>query len=204
MIHISNGNSKLGTTKNISLPPIKTCAPDVPCAKDCYACKHAYNLYPNVRKNWDENLEAYNKAPGLFFDDIATALRKARKPGLWRWFVGGDCPDLNFLVGIVSIARSFPEWKFLMFSKRYDLLQEWDEQFGKIHVPSNLRIVVSAWPGYKLPKRLQKKYPVAYLLDKKDPDKRIPEGTPVCPGTCETCNACWHMEKGAAIAFEKH
>lgn len=47
-ISISNGNSKMGLIKSVSLPPVVTCAKGCPCANDCYAVK-LQRIYKTVK-----------------------------------------------------------------------------------------------------------------------------------------------------------
>lgn len=195
---VSRGNTKLGNCVNISFPPVVTCCKDAPCIKECYALKHAYALYKNVKAAWDGNLKLWLEEPGEFQKQFWDYLGRTRCK-MCRINVGGDIPDEAFLAMVAATATRFPKIKFLAFTKKYDLIDGYKSKF-----PENLRIVLSAWPGYKLPKRLQKKFPVAWMLDKDNLDKRIPEGTTVCPGACETCGLCWEMKEGENVCFEKH
>lgn len=198
-LSISRGNSKIGKTLNVSLPPIVTCRKNAPCAKDCYANNHAYRLYPGTRAAWDGNLEFYRTAPHVYFGEIHEAIRRSRTCKLFRWHVGGDIPDVDYLCSMITVAHANPKVSFLCFTKQYEIVAN----FAKTHIPRNLRIVLSMWPGLKVPKGLEH-LPKAWMHDCKDPDKRIPKSAEACPGACEACGLCWGLGMGQSVYFDKH
>jgi hypothetical protein len=138
--------------------------------------------------------------PADYFGLIIDSLKRSISTKLWRWHVAGDIPDIDYLCGMVTVANANPKVSFLAFSKRYNFIKEF-AAFGKI--PTNLNIVLSMWPGYKLPKGLDK-FPKAWMLDKCNVDKRIPKKATECPGACETCGLCWEMKGGQHVQFRKH
>jgi hypothetical protein len=143
-VSISKGNTKLGKLPNISLTLVKACGKDVPCKKDCYALK-SYRMYPNVRKNWDENLAAYRKDPEEYFEQIARWIIK-HKPKFFRWHVAGDIVDKEYAYGMAWIAQDNPGTQFLAFTKRPELLPAYRIE--------NLQFIYSCWPGHKIPQRV--------------------------------------------------
>lgn len=189
-IHISEGNMKLGKVPNISLPPVVTCRDKVPCRNRCYARK-AYRLYPNVKKNWDENLEFYRWDSDRYFGEIRIWLSK-NNPEYFRWHVAGDCPDGRYLVEVLEIAQDFFDTQFMMFTKRWDLLKN-----GTL--PENLAIILSMWPRLKNPEELD--FPRAWLST----DKRKPAHYFKCPGKCDVCYRCWELVRlGYDVVFDPH
>jgi hypothetical protein len=205
MIHIQKGNSKLGKTMNIALPPGITCAPGIPCYNDgCYARKF-YTLRPNVRKAWDENYELMTKDRPAYFDYIRAAV-SVSKPDLFRWHVSGDIVHFAYLYDMIEVARKCKDTQFLCFTKRYEILSML-QMDGMPKVPKNLSLVVSAWPGLDIPEPLMKKYPIAYMRDHrkgKVPDPRIPTTVNECNGGCETCGLCWKLKSGESTVFNRH
>ena len=199
-ISISKGNIKLGNIWNISLPPIKSCYPNLPCYKKCYARK-AYRAYPSTKKAWDKNYNLFKTAPGRYFQLIDEFLNN-KNPEYFRWFVAGDCPNKNHLLNIIKLSNKHLNTKFMMFTKRYDLLLN-----NKENIPSNLSINVSAWNGLTIPNELRKKYRIAWFLDPKNPDYRIKKVKNIihCPGSCKTCKVCWHLSTlKKDVLFIKH
>jgi hypothetical protein len=141
----------------------------------------AYRMYPNVRKAWDGNLRLWEKSPGVFFDEVDKYLF-THKPERFRWHVGGDIPDEDYLAMMEDIAWNFRQTSFLCFTKRYDLVQ------GR--GAANLQIVLSAWPGLDFP--LNSGFPEAWLAD--DPRAPLKETHIRCPGNCGECGyQCWNI-----------
>ena len=196
MLKISKGNNKIGRTWNVSLPPVKSCGKDVPCKKKCYALK-SYRMYKNVRAAWDNNLSLWQSDPATFESDLLGALSKARKaPKFFRWHVSGDIVSLEYLRMMARVAESFPETKFLAFTKRYDIVNSFSG-----NLPENLKIVFSGWPGLAMfnPYKL----PVAWMQD--GSETRVPADALECPSNCEGCGMCWSLgELNKDVVFHKH
>ena len=92
-VRISDGNTKLGGIKNVNLPPIISCAKNVPCSTTgCYALK-AYKQYPAVRNAWSNNLDVYKMNPDFYFNNIFSQLRKVKNLDRFRWHSSGDIVD---------------------------------------------------------------------------------------------------------------
>jgi len=199
-VHISHGNRKLGKhIANISLPPGATCPKGVPCANSsCYAHK-AWRQYPNVRRAWGENLAEYVMNPRGYFAQITDYLWKHR-PERFRWHVAGDIPNQEYLDYMKLTARLHRLTQFLCFTKRYDY------DYGGL--PSNLSIIISAWPGYGIVHvpysseggGTRGTLPIAWCQD--GSETRIPLGAYECPGSCETCAHCWTTTRD--VWFHKH
>lgn len=192
-LKISEGNNKLGKIANLSMPPGLTCVPGIPCLSEgCYAMK-AYRLYPNVQNAWTSNLELWESNPGKFFSEFSAWLTK-KKPERFRLFTGGDMPSEEFLTQLMFVATNHPETGFLVFTKRYDY------DYGKM--PDNLKVVLSIWPGVKLPTNTD--LPWAWLEE--DPRRRKTFPHYVCPGGCDACpHLCWDkLSTGMHLVFQKH
>lgn len=188
-VRISEGNSKVGDTLNLSLPPVITCAKGVPCAKACYARK-AYDQYsPDARRAWDANLKAYREDHIAFFGAINAVITK-RKPAIFRWHVAGDAPDQQYVNGMKAVALLNPGTRFLAFTKQFGL--DWSD------LPDNLTVVFSMWPGMPCP---DTPAPHAWMQD--GTEFRIPTDATECPGNCEQCGLCWGLKAGHVV-FHKH
>ena len=193
MARISDGNMKLGKIPNVSLTPCKACSPDAPCKKKCYAMK-AYRMYPLVRKAWDINTKEVATKREKYFADIRKFLTK-KQPKYFRWHVAGDIPDVAYLYEMVQIAADNAAVKFLCFTKRHDIA----EQFKNI--PPNLEIVLSMWP--KWGNASMKGFRRAWMQD--GTETRIPANAIECPGFCENCGMCWSLGKlGRDVVFNAH
>ena len=176
---ISEGNFKMGNVPSISLPPIKTCSPGLPCFKHCYA-KQSYIQFPTVRQALDRNLARYIADPKRYFGSVAWYIRR-KKLGMFRWHTSGDLPDANYLTGVIQVAKALPDCKFLIFTKKYELVKG-------VRMPKNLTLVLSAWPTIKLPRTRR---PIAFMRDSAN-DKRIKNAIE-CQGGCATCSLCWNL-----------
>jgi hypothetical protein len=194
-ISISTSNLKTKTA-SISLPPGPqgTCRKDVPCwgRGKCYAFKMWAGDFPymGVAKAWQNNLEVLQADRAGYWEQLDTFLKAlSKRPEANRFFrfhVGGDCPDMEYVYDVVDIAGVNPLVAFTLYTKQYDWwlsCEEW------LHIPQNLTVMFSAWPGLELPE--QDIFPVVWMLDPKDPDPRIPQGLDVCPGSCPVCRWCW-------------
>lgn len=207
-LSLARDNTKLGRVLNISLPPPKSCDTSMPCfKKGCYAMKHCYTIYPNTRAAWDGNLEVWRvKGYIPYFSAIHSAIEKVR-PDLFRWHVGGDIPAGHsaegeaYVSGMVATAHRFPNTKFLVFTKRYDLIRL---NARRIRACKNLNVVLSMWPGVKLSELTRKAWPLVWMRTKKDPDPRIPADAKECEGRCDKCQACWNMKAGESAVIDYH
>lgn len=205
-IHIQKGNSKLGRTMNIALPPGITCAPGVPCYNDgCYGRKF-YELREICRNAWDDNYALLLQDRVRYFALINSHVL-LQEPDLFRWHVSGDFPDLDYLVRMIDIAEQNPKTKFLCFTKQYELIGKHGLLRKRQKLPDNFSLVVSAWPGLELPEELVRKYPVAWMRDVRKgrvPDPRIPSNTKTCGGGCDKCGLCWNIKAGESTTFNRH
>ena len=76
-VKISTTNSKLGLIPSVNLPPITTCRPHCPCAKDCYATKGRFR-FKNVKDNLANNYKLYFYDPEAYFAEIKHAIKSER------------------------------------------------------------------------------------------------------------------------------
>lgn len=205
---------KLGTAiPSINLPPVITCRADAPCAKcteeggGCYALRGHW-LYKNTRNILWNNLYAFRENPKYFFESIAIQTRMFK---FARWFSSGDIINMEFLHGMVKVAKKNTDVKYLCFTKKWELVNEYLDS-GK-RLPSNLKIVFSTWGNVipENPHNLPMTYVRFNLRGKKEEklkiqemNKKIPEMAIPCTGKCYECQACWSLRKGQAVCFKKH
>jgi hypothetical protein len=147
-------------------------------------------MHPSVKKSWDSNLTLAKTDHKRYFGMVREYLDKW-KPEFFRWHVSGDILNQRYLNNMVSIARNYPEIKFLTFTKMH--------QLRYTDLPDNLTIVFSAWPGMPVPSGL----PIAWLQD--GTETRVPDNALHCPGNCENCGMCWNLDRiGRDVVFNKH
>lgn len=197
-INISHKNSKLGADiPSVNLPAGATCRPDAPCFAKCYARKGNF-CYGNVRKSLADNLEAYKNDPDFFFDFVAVMTRMSR---FFRWHSSGDIVDGRYFRGMVSVAIRNPDVKYLCFTKKFEIVNEFVDGGGEI--PQNLRIVFSGWDAnFRVDN--PHNFPTTWVRFKKQNNAHIPEHAIPCKGKCYECVACWQLEPGQAVYFDEH
>jgi len=204
-VSISRSNSKTGTA-SVSLPPGATCVPGIPCfnPEGCYAWKMYFGTqhpYYTVGQAWDRNLRIYKTNPDRYFREILDFLsrtgRKDPTKAYFRWHVGGDFPDLDYLLRVFELCRQTPHIKYTAYTKRYAWVTEHHQQ-----VPQNLSIYVSGWPGVAMPEETRRLFNQFWLFDPDRPDPRIPDDAVECLGDCANCRMCW--ENKEVIKVHKH
>ena len=143
-IVISEGNSKMGKVYSFSVSPVITCGANVPCKKECYACKLC-RIYPTVRNSYAMNLDAIRNAPGMEIVNAIVDVIKRRNVKLFRFNVSGDFGFNGELDGIYlamacKVAELCPETRFLAFTKIYNAFN--------MERPANFNLVASVWNEY--------------------------------------------------------
>lgn len=198
-ISISYGNTKMGKIPSISLPPIKSCGNCSKCAKHCYA-KQAYLQYKCTRDAYDRNLAILKNDPQDYFHQIYEFINKSydkNKPiPFFRWHVSGDILDLNYFNAMVTFAYQFQETNFLVFTKMYNIV---DEYLIRYSIPLNLKIFYSVWLDEEIDNPCG--ISIARTVNKGETNKY--EGFK-CEGNCEQCMACFESKPGSKVIFEMH
>ena len=205
-ISISNHNSKTGSCCNNLAFPTCTCREDAPCkASGCY-CMKGRQAMCNVVAAYVRNLMIYNNDHDDFWEQVKFKIKHNPLP-LFRWFDAGDILDYEFFCGMVELAKIFPNIRFMSFTKKYDIVNEWLATNGDL--PKNLNIIFSAWHiGWKVNNPFG--MPVAYV-DFKDQtlNPQFPKGITGCPNqsdktiTCSMCQKCWN-KKIKSVVFKQH
>jgi hypothetical protein len=194
-IVISEGNSKMGKVYSFSVSPVITCGANVPCKKECYACKLC-RIYPTVRNSYAANLDALHNAPAHLIAAAIIDVIKRRGVKLFRFNVSGDFGfngsfDKFYFDLACKIAKNCPETNFLAFTKIYDA-------FNMIR-PANFNLVASVWNEYA-PENIEDK-PTAHYCDG---SRAMPADAVKCGGDCEKCGKCFFLGRGEKVYFEKH
>ncbi len=196
MFKISKGNSKLGSVPNINVPAITTCRHDAPCKKECYACKGTFN-YKNVKNRYAENLAVFLESPEKAELDLLSQLPYM---GFIRLHTSGDFVNMDYLKMIVRICDKLPNVKFMAFTKKYELINEYIELYGEL--PENLKIIFSLWDGFACDN--PHNFPTSAVQLKLGNIDPLPANSFDCPGRCDQCFKCWMLEKGENVLFQQH
>ena len=116
---------------------------NMPCFHKCYA-NRLLRRFPDIKKAWEKNIHFFKKEPKNYFKVINRFLTIA-VPRYFRWHVGGELPSREYLQGVINIAEKHKKCRFLLYTKRYDLL------LNLTNTPENLSIIMSIWPGLDYP-----------------------------------------------------
>ena len=201
-VNISHDNTKLGRRIwTVDMPPIITCCKNCPCAKECYACK-GQQSFCNCRGAYLRNLRLYKTQKEEFIKYIHGKIQRARILEHFRWFAAGDIVDATFLEFMVETAEKFPKIHFLAYTKQYAIVNSYLDKHKKL--PTNLNIVFSYWDKEWLvpnPYHLPTSY-VDFYDKSRNPE--LPEQAVHCPGSCETCKACWNLKSDESTIFHQH
>lgn len=198
---ISLTNSKLGDKIPSLNLPTTVCRANAPCKKGCYAMKGNW-LFKNVVTSLQSNLDHFLRDPEGFFDEIIDYINNDDITyKFFRWFSSGDIVNETFLKGMVRVAKKCKQTKFLCFTKKYELINEY---LNVAELPKNLKIVLSAWDKDFKVENLHN-LPMTYI-NFKDQTRNadIPEFAIPCVGTCSKCKACWSLKKGQSVYFNQH
>ena len=197
---ITVSNTKLGGhIAQLNFPPGATCRPDAPCKKDCYARRHHFQMQP-ILHSMQDKLDFYMRNPEGFFKCLDYELTMIPYRFM-RYFSSGDIVDDVFFFGMVKLAKQHPGTKFLCFTKKYELVN--DYLYSGKKIPCNLIVVFSNWGEWicKNPFNL----PMAWVMLR---DAYIPDNARHCKGFCPECittsEDCWNMAAGDNVKFRKH
>jgi len=196
---LTMSNIKLGgKIPQLNMPYVTSCRQDAPCFKDCYC--HKGNLaFPRTRNSHIKKYEMYKVNPKAFFEQINNEM-KFTSYKLFRYHASGDIVDEQYLDLMCWLARKHKETKFLCFTKKYELVNDYLNNHRK---PSNLVLVLSNWGDWRVenPHNL----PMSYV-DFNIGNENIPKKAYKCSGRCEACDNqhCWQMKKGDTVVFHKH
>lgn len=201
-ISMSNKNSKTGAAcLNIAFP-VCTCREDAPCKKTCYACKGCQQIAV-VQGAYYRNLRLYYDDPDNFFEQVYCKVKFSGLPKV-RLFDSGDFPDAEFLDRLVEVCKKTPNTKWMAFTKKYWIVNEYIDKNGDL--PKNLNIMFSAWDIFwEVPN--PHGLGIAYVdFDDKRLNPEFPRNAFRCPGresTCSACGACF-SKRLKAVVFHEH
>ena len=204
-VKFSYDNRKTGAlVPSVSLIPIHDCGNCKVCCQGCYDIRNVCFM-PSVQRQRANNSAILEGDPGKYWREIEERVRYLR---FFRYHVGGDIKDYNYLVNMVAIAHRHPLCEFLCFTKMYDIVNRFVEYSGgPDEMPWNLHIIFSDWRGAEFENPYE--LPVSSPLW---PDEtRGPHCTDkvhMCEGDCTACamcnGGCWSAGKGSTILFEAH
>lgn len=181
---ITAGNSKIGKTWNVSLAPLESCGNCSHCAPWCYDIKSGIQ-YGNVLNARARNQALVTYDRERYFAEIDKFLSSNRKHKVFRWHVGGEIPDYDYLCRMIELARKHSDWQMWTYTKMYPLVNLYVDLHGMnkdIAIPANLSIMFSEWKGMEMYN------PYGFGVFRCImPDETFPENLYKCPGKCQLC-----------------
>lgn len=175
----------MGYIPSVSIIPSEFCK-SMPCYHEgCYAVALC-NRYPNTKNAWQRNWDLYLNSSDIFFSAIDRFLEIAA-PRYFRWHVGGEIPDKEYLKNVLRLADKHRTCRFLLYTKQYNLL------YGINNIPANIEILMSIWNGLNYPSDLN--------FRKASTGIEV-ENAIHCAGYCPDCRACWNSKKNILFDFE--
>lgn len=201
-ISMSNNNSKTGKAcLNLAFPTC-VCREDAPCREGCYAAKGCQQM-ATVQAAYYRNLRLYNDNPDNFFEQVYYKVKFSGLPKV-RIFDSGDLPSYDFFERLVNVCKKLPEVKWMMFTKKYEIVNEYIAKNGEL--PENLNVLFSAWHKlWQVPNPYG--IGIAYVdFADKSLNPEWPKNAFKCPGresTCSACGVCF-SKKVKAVVFKQH
>lgn len=180
-LRVSNGDTKIGRVKNVSVAPILTCGNCTTCAPYCYDIK-ACLFRDTVMNARAVNTALYYTDPEGFFAQCKKAMSPRCKHKYWRWQQGGEIVDMRYFVGMCQTMRVRADWFSWTYTKMYEIVNAYIARGGLI--PCNLQIMFSADKNAVVDNPYG--FPVFYTVI---PGDTPPEGYYRCPGNCDICKA---------------
>lgn len=203
-IKISPGNGKLGSIPSVSLPAGTTCVSGCECSTKCYA-KKLERMRPNVRDAYQHNYNILKASPETYWREVEASIMMSR---FFRFHVSGDIPDATYFENIVSVAARNLHCEILIFTKKYNIVNNWISSNGcsAFFLPGNLHVVFSAWRNFEIENPYD--LPVAHVRYK-DGTTTAPNDANECPGNCSECvttasGGCWDLGVGEHVVFNEH
>lgn len=214
------GNSKLGTMfSTVSLCPVIDCGNCSKCSGQCYDLRHDVTNKPcmELRCLTTAILEV---DPERYWSEVEA---QARLSMFFRFHIGGDIKDKDYMKHLRIVAERCPMCNFLLFTKMYDLVNDDITECGPL--PDNIFLFFSMWPGVEMnnPYNLPVTFPI---FSKEDCDKypelaefmaRTPKFFWMCNDDCTDCaicavnptgdnkgQGCFRLGKGDAVGFNYH
>lgn len=177
MIHVSQGNSKIGNVPSISfMPDGETCRRNAVCRNHCYG-RNLIKFRPSLAKNLRENEAAWKASKEVFENQLRSHLILSSNR-FFRYFVFGDIPDYSFYVMMIRLADEFENIKFMGYTSHIDL---------NYYSAPNLVLRSSIWPNDTV--KTERYYHSANIV-------KTPTGFNfLCPGSCPKCGfTCWNEQ----------
>lgn len=214
----SIGNSKLGQGKvlNYGLSIQHTCAADAPCKKGgvCYGTRGCFQFGSNLQRVAENTVFVLTHKTHDIVKVFQKMIDDNPKIKYFRHFEIGDIPKVDYINAMVAIAIVNPSVKFWCYTKRYDFVNDWVDEYGLESIPSNLTIIFSHWrndDGSYYPMDNRYNFPTSEFIPLGH-EEEAEKVTHVCPcsnpdvlSNCVDCDhPCFELKHGESMALLEH
>ena len=177
------------------------------CENDCYAIRDGQYHHNSCIPAWGKNtLIARNNIDDMFVQ-LKDGLTK-KKAKVLRYHAAGEIINYNYLLHMVKLAVQMPQTQFYCYTKRFDLVSKYLEEFKKF--PKNFVVNISVWhdndKGYDFGKCNKFVYD-----DHTDPKVMKMRHCPAVDKngkstgiTCAQCQWCFKGNYGRITAVHQH
>lgn len=206
-ITISKDNQKMTangiTINSFSVMPILTCKNCRFCSKKCYA-KRMCQRYKNCKASYMRNTYFMIRYPYFVYTCLKEELKNKN---VFRFNVAGDIFSKMYLVLINRIAAENKNCKIIVFTKNYDLINDYYKKHKK---PENLKLMLSDWTtenGEKQHFENIHNLPVTDIIPK-NTIHFFKSNERLCTGNCyncfSNCQGCFNLKNGEKLYFNEH
>lgn len=201
-VYIAQGNRKTGQgMPSVSLIPIYNCGNCKACSGQCYDLRNDL-CYEGCRRTRAINAALLEVDRDRYFKEINDAVRGFR---FFRWHIGGDIIDTDYFNRMCIIAKDNPHCDMLVFTKMFDVVNNYVKVNGEDAIPKNLKVIFSGWVGQKMTNLFD--FPTSHPLFPGGLTSAH-DGALLCTGNCTECAKegvlCFGAEKGTEIVFPAH
>ena len=112
------------------------------CERACYAVRDGRLHHNACIPAWGKNtLIARHDIDGMFAQ-LKNSLIK-NKAKIMRWHSSGEIENYNYLLHMIKLAVELPNVQFYCYTKRFDLIDKYLNEFKKF--PKNFVVNISVW-----------------------------------------------------------
>lgn len=182
-LKITKGSGKLEGIDSLNVDTVSSSfcqrlAATVPVCQKCYSMKSLKSYRMNSRKAYQRNsavLSLPYPMPGYLIAPVYT--------DVFRLFSHGDVEDANMARNVMLIVRTFPNTRFVAWSKNTAAWHEAMELDGK---PDNLRLISSNGSLINVRSTPPRSFDMTFNVTPKGSDKPIN-----CHSKCRACMRCY-------------
>lgn len=211
-------NSKLGkNVLNYGMDIMHTCA-NCECKRKgkCYGTGGCFQFGSNMQRSAENYMFWFVNGSDVMLTALQDMIDNNPKCVKFRHFEIGDIPNREYLVKVmIQLALDNPNVKFWTYTKKYEIVNKYVDEFGLDAIPDNLTIIFSHWmndDGSYFPMNNRHNFPTSEFIPIGKEEELLPHITHVCPCSdptviahCATCDhPCHDLKHGESMALLEH